>query len=254
MYAYHLASKAYTVYVALSFYVACSCWFRAVNCLDGPLDLVLMLGLWSDATDEAAMHQKWKVLIQMTKLIVDIVNVHDDFVRVGLVTLGATAKSQFFVKDGYGKAELVELIGKLSYEASLVSPAVGIRHARLAQFTAASGDRSTAPNLLVILTAETTSLARDDVVAEIQSATRSGIKVYSIGTAALNSVDLTSSVAADANAGRLVSTAQHLGSVERTLETMQCGSNFRGSTARYSGMFFPNPHDTRFLGMTCTHF
>ena len=214
-----------------------------------------MLGLWSGATDEATMRLKWKVLIKMTKLIVDHVNVHDDFVRVGLVTVGATAKSQFFVKDGYNKVELVDLIDKLSYDAGLVSPADGIRHARLAQFTAASGDRPTAPNLLVILTADTKSLARDDVVAEIQSATRSGIRVYSIGTDALNSVDLTSSVAADANAGRLVSTVQRLGSPESMLETMQCGSNYRGSsTARYSGMLFPNPHDTRFSGMANTHF
>jgi hypothetical protein len=197
-----------------------------VDCLDGPLDLVLIIGFWSDATFTAEHSRKWKALIEMAKRIVDTLTVSKFFSQVGLITLGDTTKSEFFMRDGYSKAELLQRLSLLPHRVSKVSPAEAIRHAREIQFTAHFGDRVFAPDLLVFLTDETRSLAQMDVVNEIRQASFSGISVYSIGSESLNTLDLTASVAADASTERLLSTATHSASVEHSLAAMRCNAHF----------------------------
>ena len=219
------------MYVVLSCICCCFCCVCTVSCLDGPLDLVLILGVWSGVADQSTLRQRWNALVEMAKHILDTVTVSEAFAKVGLVTLGAMAKSVFLLKDGYSKSVLQERIGQLPYDVSQVSPAAAIRYARQLQFTEASGDRQFAPDLLLFLTDEMSVLARADVVNEIRLASVNGIKVYSISSDALNTLDLTASVAADANADQLLSTATQSGSLEHTLATMTCGSDFGGNTA-----------------------
>lgn len=179
------------------------------------------------------------MLIETAKRIVDTLTVSKDFAKVGLIILGETAKSEFFFKNNYSKAALLERIGQLPYHVSKVSPAAAIHHAREIQFIPVSGDRQFAPDLLIFLTDETRALALAEVVTEIRQAALDGITVYSIGTDALNTLDLTSSVVADISVDQLLSTATHFGSVERTLATMTCSSDFGGSPAQYPGMLVP---------------
>ena len=215
------------------------CCVRAVNCVDGPLDVVLILGLWSDVADMFTLRQMWKVLIELARHIVDTLTTSKEVVKIGLITLGDTAKSEFFLSNTHSKWVLIDRINQLPISQSKVTPAAAIRHAREVQFILDSGDRRLAPDLLILLTDQARVLAKAEVVTEVSRASNAGIKVYSIDTDSLNALDLTATIAANPSADRILSGDTQTRSLERTLAAMKCSTKFGGSRSQLPGMLVP---------------
>ncbi|XP_069108198.1 cartilage matrix protein-like [Argopecten irradians] len=119
---------------------------------------------------------------------------HDDIdngvVRVGVVGYSTDAIVEFHLNKYTTTAALYQGINSIKYMLGNTNTASGLRLMRTTMFTLEHGDRPDAENIAIIITDGVSNVNSRQTIPEARTARNSGIKIYAIGVALIETTEL----------------------------------------------------------------
>lgn len=155
------------------------CWYAATDCNRRVMDLVFVV-----ATSDS-MQGVFDNVRSFMSTLVEPMNVGVN-VRVGVVTFGDQATVTIRLDQYTNENQLINAINNLNYNAlrdgSGHNIYAALNVARTQAFTTDQGDRLDVPNVIVLITDQSTSTGSVQAVQEAFEAQCAGIKIFAIGT------------------------------------------------------------------------
>ena len=108
-------------------------------------------------------------------------NIGPDAVQVGLITMSSEGINRLYLINSTNQETLIRNVLAVPFVADLSNLASAIRMAQNRQFLSQFGDRSYAPNIILVISAVTPNLEVSNTIIAAANAQSAGITVFSIG-------------------------------------------------------------------------
>ena len=108
-------------------------------------------------------------------------NIGPDAVQVGLITMSSEGINRLYLINSTNQETLIRNVLAVPFVADLSNLASAIRMAQNRQFLSQFGDRSYAPNIILVISAVIPNLEVSNTIIAAANAQSAGITVFSIG-------------------------------------------------------------------------
>ena len=149
------------------------------------MDLVFVLDSSTGITE-----QNFRVMKDFIKDFLSNANIDDGNVRVGVISYSTQDYLQFHLKDHQDKRALFNAIDAMPYRRGRINMADAFNTMRTRMFTAANGDRPTAPNVAIVVAGGVSNVNRRKTIPEAEQARADGIHMYAIGVGLPDTTEL----------------------------------------------------------------
>ncbi len=140
-----------------------------------------------EANPTDGSYDNWDLVLTFINDVVDLLNVAENDVRIGLVDYSYDANSIFYLNSYYTKSEIKNAVLAVPYYNSWTNTSGGIRVMQYDQFTSVYGERSNAQNIGIVITDGVANIDNDPVI-ESANAQAAGITMFAVGVT--NAVDM----------------------------------------------------------------
>ncbi|CAI9721272.1 type VI, alpha [Octopus vulgaris] len=190
----------------------------AITCNQSMADIVFLLD--SSGSVGASNFQK---MLQFVKNMVNGFDVGKDTVRIGVSSFSNQPVQHFALNTYFNRSLIIDAISKLPYYQGSTNTASAISLLRSSVFTAASGDRPTAPNIAIVIT-DGQSNDPLSTAAQAKALRQAGTILFSIGVGSgVNTKEL-NNMASDPDKDHVftVSDFSAFGSIQKELAIKAC--------------------------------
>jgi len=161
----------------------------------GLWDIVVVLdssGSIRDRNPPDGSYDNWQKVLEFIRDLANSFTISSQNTQIGLVEYSNSAKHIFKLNEFENdKNGLLRKILDTGYIGGTTNTAEGIEFARDQQFVSFEGDRSFAPNLMIVITDGESNVNAQNTIPEAERAHAAGIEVISIGiTDAINANEL----------------------------------------------------------------
>ena len=140
------------------------------------IDLVIILD-----SSYLESQQTWTNTLNFTASLVSYMNIGPNAVQVGLITMASDGINRFYLYNSTSQATLIRNILAVPYVGDFSNLAAAIRVAQNRQFLSQFGDRSYAPNVILVISAVAPNLEASNTISAAANAQSAGITIFSIG-------------------------------------------------------------------------
>lgn len=162
-------------------------------------------------------------MLQFVKNMVNGFDVGKDSVRIGVASFSNQPVQHFSLNTYFNQSQIIDAINKLPYYQGSTNTAAALSLLRSSVFTAASGDRPTAPNIAIVIT-DGQSNDPLSTAAQAKALRQSGTILFSIGVGSgVNAKEL-NNMASDPDKDHVftVSDFSAFGSIQKELAIKAC--------------------------------
>ncbi|OAF67831.1 Cochlin [Intoshia linei] len=157
------------------------------------MDLAFIIdasGSIRDQNPSDGSFDNWNLMLQFLTKVVDALNVGGDEVRIGVVSFSEEGILEIPLNKYYNPDDLKQAILDIQYTGMRTNTAGGIETMRLELFTSRNGDRSSEPNVVIVLTDGNPTIRKNDWLDQAEKAKNEGIKIFSVGITDAVNVDV----------------------------------------------------------------
>ncbi len=141
-------------------------------------DVVFVVDSSSGSLDEGT---HWELLKDFLMEMVNKLNIGESHTRVGMVTYASSDSRVFYLKDHYGKEDIIAEIEDMDLRGGDRNIYEGLRALTSSQFKSTKGDRDDAENVAVVIATGAANEDESRTLGEAQDAKDEGIYVFSVG-------------------------------------------------------------------------
>ena len=123
----------------------------------------------------------WKLVLEFVQNVVESLDIGSHSTRVGAITYGNRATPNFYLNTSYNKTIINATLDQIRWKDQETNTSGGIKFMSEHMFTRENGDRSSAPNVGIVITDGASNRDANLTIPYAKEAQAKGITMFAIG-------------------------------------------------------------------------